>query len=475
LLELPWSDILTTNWDTLLERVARGVVGQAYEVVRSMAELPHARPPRIIKLHGSLGTSDHFIIAEEDYRTYLIRFAGFVNTARQIFIESELCLIGFSGDDPNFLQWSGWVRDHLGESARRIYLAGDLNLGPAKRKFLEARNIAPIDLTPLVRERDVTERATAATRLILDFLAQAKPRPQYDWRPIDPFDEHLAPMSTTDVQRLQSDPDYGAHIVDRVARAVWFRDRQAYPGWLLCPGRTRDALRTNTQSNLPLNTAWIEKLPSERRAEVLYELTWRHVVSHWPIDVQLVGFLEKIADPAQLCGLEKQQQLDIATALLATARQVGNEDAFARWADVLARHAERDSDLYAVFIYQRCLWARDRLDFVTLSRELENLRGPDPIWYLRRASLLSELGAFAQAGSLINEARAELERRQRGDRNSLWVKSRRAWTEWLAPATRRDPFARSDDRHSLEFQEARCDPRDSFDQGANRGSVTQAE
>jgi hypothetical protein len=67
---------------------------------RTTADLAHAGGRRIIKLHGSLGTSGHFIIAEEDYRTYPTRFAAFVSLARQVFIESELCLLGFSGDDP---------------------------------------------------------------------------------------------------------------------------------------------------------------------------------------------------------------------------------------------------------------------------------------------------------------------------------------------------------------------------------------
>ncbi len=108
LLELPWSDVLTTNWDTLLERTPSV---RHRELVRSTTDLAHGGQGRIIKLHGTVGASEHFIFAEEDYRTYPTRYAAFVNTARQIFIENELCLLGFSGDDPNFLQWSGWVRD----------------------------------------------------------------------------------------------------------------------------------------------------------------------------------------------------------------------------------------------------------------------------------------------------------------------------------------------------------------------------
>ena len=141
LLALPWSDVLTTNWDTLLERAALEIGNSFYDVVRMTADLAQARAPRIVKLHGSIGTSEHFTIAEEDYRIYPIRFAAFVNFARQVFIENELCLVGFSGDDPNFLQWSGWVRDHLAGSARRIYLVGVLSLGASKRKLLESRTL----------------------------------------------------------------------------------------------------------------------------------------------------------------------------------------------------------------------------------------------------------------------------------------------------------------------------------------------
>ena len=43
-------------------------------------------------------------------------------------MENTFVLIGFSGDDPNFLQWSGWVRDNLGPSTPPIYLCGLLGV-----------------------------------------------------------------------------------------------------------------------------------------------------------------------------------------------------------------------------------------------------------------------------------------------------------------------------------------------------------
>ena len=68
-LNFPWSDILTTNWDTLLERTANEVTDFIYEVVRTDTDIAHARSPRIIKLHGTLGDKDPLIFAAEDYRT----------------------------------------------------------------------------------------------------------------------------------------------------------------------------------------------------------------------------------------------------------------------------------------------------------------------------------------------------------------------------------------------------------------------
>jgi hypothetical protein len=53
LLRLPWSDVFTTNYDTLLERAARGLVDRKYDVVRTSAEVPASARPRIIKLTGA--------------------------------------------------------------------------------------------------------------------------------------------------------------------------------------------------------------------------------------------------------------------------------------------------------------------------------------------------------------------------------------------------------------------------------------
>ena len=99
LLDLPWSDVFTTNWDTLLERCARKLLDRHYDLVRSIPEIPRSIKPRIVKLHGSLPSNPPFILTEEDFRTYPRRFAPFLNLAQQSMMENVFCLVGFSGDD----------------------------------------------------------------------------------------------------------------------------------------------------------------------------------------------------------------------------------------------------------------------------------------------------------------------------------------------------------------------------------------
>ncbi len=458
LLDLPWSDVLTTNWDTLLERASYDAV-RSYEAVLQAGDLPHATAPRIIKLHGTIGTSSRFIVAEEDYRTYPAKHAPFVNLARQIFIENELCLIGFSGDDPNFLQWSGWVRDHLGDSSRRIYLVGTLQLEATKRKFLEARNVAPIDLYPLVHDREPADQRTAATKMFLEFLLSMEPSSIPEWAPS--IEYGFLPTTDADFRRLHTDHAYAASLLDQSA-SVWNADRLSYPGWFVCPESARQRLRSATRI-MALRPAALDALAPERRAQVLYELAWRHTTSHWPVDADLAGFFASLLNSSPP-ALQLNEQLEIALLLLRTARQNGDEAAFARWVAFVEAKSTAKPEIAAEIAYQRCLGARTRLDLEVVARELPKVSGTDPIWRLRRASLHADIGEFITASKLIADAHDELGRLQRRDRRSLWIRSRRSWTAWLLPATRTDRFVtRIRAKDDWEYQEVHCDPAQEFD------------
>ena len=391
------------------------------------SDIARAKSPRIVKLHGNV-PSGPFIFTEDDYRTYPIRHAPFVNLARQIFLENELCLLGFSGADPNFLQWSGWVRDNLGASTRRIYLVGVLNLHPAARRLLEVRNIAPIDLAPLVTGLVGDERHAFATQKLLDFLWEAKPKPIHAWMP----DQHIEPKAATveEMQRRFRDKPYAATLLDAAATR-WQAERERYPGWLICPYEKRDALRYGTDISPMPSEDILAHIDQSRRPRVLYELAWRFDTAFWPIPESLATLFMAVTEPKPGSGLSKDEHLAVAAIMLRTACENGDKQCFDRLVELIERHSELGTDLRAIASYQKCLWARDRLDFLNLSKELSQVIGLDPIWSLRRAGLHCELGEYEEADTLIAAALTDLRARQLRDRNSLWVLSRRAWALFL--------------------------------------------
>lgn len=156
LLKLDWEDVFTTNYDTLLERATK-LTGKPlnYKLITSQYDLPGSTSHRIIKLHGSIPHIKPYIISEEDYRTYPCKYSAFVNTVQQSMIETRLCLIGFSGDDPNFQSWLGWLRDNMGENCPKIYLFGVYNnIKEPERRLLEKKEIIVIDLSVLVDKNE---------------------------------------------------------------------------------------------------------------------------------------------------------------------------------------------------------------------------------------------------------------------------------------------------------------------------------
>ena len=455
LLELPWTDVLTTNWDTLLERAAENTIDYSYEVVRTETDLTYAKSPRIVKLHGTIGDAGPLIFAEEDYRTYPTKYAAFVNFARQVFIENELCLIGFSGDDPNFLQWAGWVRDHLGGSARRIYLVGNLRLERATRRYLEAHNIAPIDLAPLVKDLTRKSQHTAATRIFIDELRKAKPPLRHEWKLTLSDQFPLRRAGADAYQRVHGDHALAAELLKKTI-PLFTADRQKFPGWLICPVRHRQGLDGGDVEWL-LRKPVLDLFEPKFRAEAVSEILWRCTTGFSPIDAVLAAALIELVN-TKPPEVDVELRLEFALALMRNARVSYDDEGLKRWGAIIEAEAAPDSIIRQEAEYQRCLRARDRMDLTTLATRLAKITAEEPIWKLRRAALHTEIGEYATATKLIKDATAELERRHRLDRNSLAIKSQLTWASWLSRAAAVVSTKWSDLPQPRDFKELDIDP-----------------
>ena len=296
LLDLPWTDVFTTNYDTLLERACRSAVSRRYDIVRKPDDLGQSTQPRIVKLHGTLQVTERLIVTDEDYRKYPHDFAPFVNTVRQALLEKTLCLIGFSGDDPNFLHWVGWIRDHLSNATSpKVYLIAVSPLTHSQRQLLEHRHIVPIDMSAC---SGGDGNPTAVLDTLVEYLntriSDANPLDEYpntrisDTNPLDwpgTSSSNMASVAASDIDRLLT---------------AWKSQRRTYPGWVIVPETNRKVLWRDTQDALR-NLADITASLGPRDLELAFELTWRTekcllplldgqlkllesvVASHWPI------------------------------------------------------------------------------------------------------------------------------------------------------------------------------------------------
>ena len=465
LLRLPWRDVFTTNWDTLLERARSFVADRAYSIVRNMDEISLVDQPRIIKLHGSLPAHFPLIFTEEDYRTYPKKFAPFVNTVQQAMMETVFCLIGFSGDDPNFLQWSGWVRDNLGESAPKIYLAGWLNLSPHRRRMLEDRNIVPIDLArhPQANKWPEHKRHQYATDWILHSLERGRPYEVTEWpsrseRQLQPIQEELQPVKEVvpDEPRKEIYPPSGSenesgNLLEQVRECLdtWTHNRRIYPGWLATPANTRPLMNWHTQQWEARILRVRPKFAPVERLGAIRELMWRREIMLDPISNHLETaaqeILEEIDCQARTIKGIPDTSVDwadiretwrtVALVLVTVARFEFDEDLFEKRIEALSPFRDDHPDIGQRIHHERCLWAVYSLDFEKLEDLLKDWQTEncDPVWMMRKAAILFEMNQNDDAIQLLNHALSAIRENFR-DRRSLAGPSREGWALWLALA-----------------------------------------
>ena len=257
LLSLPWSDVFTTNYDTLLERTRISIHDRKYDLILTIKDIPGRMRPRIVKLHGSLPSHRPFILTEEDYRNYPQQFAPFVNMIQQSIMENVLCLIGFSGDDPNFLYWTGWVRDNLGSSTPPIYLCGVLNLSSSQRKVLESKKIIPIDLGLLFTKDEWPDSEIQHKKAIEWFLLNllyGNPPSKLRWPSLNVSKAWKPSKGIPSIPQGPSikyleekiHPSNWEHTLEekelKKLLETWNCNRLNYPDWIIAPNETRERM-----------------------------------------------------------------------------------------------------------------------------------------------------------------------------------------------------------------------------------------
>lgn len=405
LLELPWSDVFTTNYDTLLERSCENVISRRYDVVINQKDIVYSNRPRIIKLHGSFPSERPLIITEEDYRVYPKQFAPFVNTVQQSLLENTLCLVGFSGDDPNFLQWIGWINDNIGkDNSPKIYLIGILSLSEAQKKLLASKNIVTVDLSTFL---NVNGDHKKGILFFLDFLqSQRKSRKNLEWA----MDRDYILTENLDVKEVIR---------------KWKARRLTYPNWIICPQENREALWDVTNELIANDKIW-NNLSYPYDIEFLYELSWRLEKCLFPIYNHHIQHFEKILgqynpfpigeinSTAPYCFADESVNLDWFTIkqwwlhlTLSTLRFYREEGFHEKWKltstvlETVKSHLSAEQNAW--YHYEKVLMGISESDIDAARKNLLEWTANeyDPFWDAKRAMLLAEFGLLEEANTIL--------------------------------------------------------------------------
>lgn len=378
LVKLPWRDIFTTNYDTLIERAAYKD-NPTFTVVTNRETLLYKPFPRIIKLHGSFKEIRPFVISEEDYRTYPQTHPEFVNTVRQSLIEGLLCLVGFSGNDPNFLGWIGWLRDVMGDNIAPIYLVNvSSNLHESEVRLNQQRGISIIDLG-WISNKGKDDVYKERLDFFFTYLSKGLNEEQI-WNP--------------NIKYRWSDTDNIQETIKDL-RAI----RKAYPGWLLLPAKYYSNF-DNIINEMPFIDNKFSKwnLSDSVLVEFLYELDWVNQITCSPFNHE--WFKESIAKlnntidtlPSNL----KRKLLSLNISLLALYRDSYDKERFDTISAFIDNYISTQNafELVRRYTYEKSLFALVTLNrpaLIGILNEWQPLDS-DYLGILWKSSILLEIG-----------------------------------------------------------------------------------
>ena len=437
LLELPWKDVFTTNYDTLLERP--GASEKQYKTVKTTRDLAKEQSPRIIKLHGSFYSESRPIITEEDYRTYEDHFEPFIISVKNSLVENVFVLVGFSGDDPNFLDWNGWIRDVIGDKRNPIYLVGPLSLDDTDRSLYKDWGVTPIDLSPVFEGQAPADGIHAAA---LDWffknLHQMNPQRPERW-PTRSFGkqglrsviQEVEPETVESLVGSQNTFDEGTaiKIIER-----WRFERGQYPGWLIPNAELRASLWRTTMLRIPNLIEAAQNWSCADQVLLYREIIWRVEASLIPLDTTLIEPLENAIDEllpslnnnnfrlqptdkaARLLSVPdaeiQESWLEVALALLRDSRESFDGTRWDRLKNKISQVVYRYPLHNDRFCYEQALWLLWKFQNAQ-ARSLLASWSPSqnsPLAMMWKAGILVELDDQENARTLLRAALQETRR-----------------------------------------------------------------
>lgn len=401
LVNLPWADIFTTNYDTLIERAD---TSQAYYHIRGEEDIIQKNGARIIKLHGSIPDVKPYIIDQSDYRNYPKTHPLLTVIVQNTLVTNELYLIGFSGDDPNFLNWISWLRSNTnGTDIPPVYLF-DVSGDSIEEADLQYKKSYGIEI---IQKPNVFQDIPEYFEFIFNYLRKTQAKSKNDWN---------ISVSYEQLRKVRNFKISGGVFSNKINESelsklieTYRGIRESYPGWAFLPlSQFQNGFENLFYHEISEVEQFIKRIPDDSRLDFLYEFEWRLRKAFYPISL-LPWFVTKcetiIKNTVENDYINNNKLQTIAVALLSHYRYTFDIDAFDSLSKRLLTSIQisNSSELINRFNYETALQAifllkyDDALDILNQWELIEdNYEGA--LW---KSALLIEINREEEAYTLL--------------------------------------------------------------------------
>lgn len=137
-------DIITTNYDCLLENYASNIIGNHYSLIRKDEDIPYASyNNHIIKMHGDF-VDNNVVLTENDYINYSQSFPLISSLVQSLIATKTILCVGYSFCDPDLKMLLNTVRNVLKHNCPRIFMLADFSSDTVNESYLKKQGVYPI-------------------------------------------------------------------------------------------------------------------------------------------------------------------------------------------------------------------------------------------------------------------------------------------------------------------------------------------
>lgn len=400
LVKLPWADIYTTNYDSLLERAD---ASKAYNYIRGERDILQKNGARIIKLHGSFPDVKPYVIDQNDYRNYSETHPLLTAVIHNTLITNKLYLIGFSGDDPNFLNWISWLRNNSnGVDVPPVYLFDALG-EQVTEADLQYKKSCGIEI---IQRPAGFYGISEYFEFIFRYLKEEQVDSNEEWN-ISISYEQLRKVRNFKFSEKGFSNNINESELTKLIEA--YRDiRETYPGWaFLRLSQFENCFEHLFDYEISEVEQLINRIPEESLLDLVYEFEWRLRKAFYPISLLpwFVTKCEKIINEREESDFYDNAKLQsIAIALLSHYRITFDVEAFEILSKKLESLSSSDSgELITRFRYEIALQAVSRMDYdkALIILNQWDLKDDNYVGILWKSAILIEINREEEAYNLL--------------------------------------------------------------------------